>query len=223
MSDDQAWDDEAREQLRNQIRSTILGELRLAKRDHETILEICREAFIDEDCPEEEQDEFVDFAADELSRSVARLDAERANWPSETDCDRLDRVEDTLRERGIAFWQASPCCDSCTIDEFPYRHGVIDARFPGVRNTLRGYAFFIDQNMPEYLADGTVISLFLGYGWYPPDEPRVAPEVYEQHALEIAGEVYACLRDEGFEVNWDGSFRRKIGLKLNWQRREMLQ
>jgi hypothetical protein len=51
----------------------------------------------------------------------------------------------------------------------------------------------------------------------------MAPEAYKKNALAIAREVCECLRDEGFEVNWDGDFARKIGVSLNWQRRTMLE
>jgi hypothetical protein len=60
-------------------------------------------------------------------------------------------------------------------------------------------------------------------GWVSPDGSGVAPEVYEKNALAIADEVCKCLRDEGFEVDWDGNFARKIGLSLNWQRRTLLE
>jgi hypothetical protein len=41
--------------------------------------------------------------------------------------------------------------------------------------------------------------------------------------LARGGVVGLCLRDEGFEVNWDGDFARKIGVSLNWQRHTMLE
>ncbi len=222
MSDQQAWSDEKRESLRETLRWRILGELRLARRGHADVLQICREVYVPEDGPEGERDEFIQFAAQELNRTVARLASEMAAWPNETDCDRLDRVEAALRERGILLWQASPCCDTCTGAELPDRIELIDSRHPGFRDILRGYAFFIDQNVPEMLADSTQLSVYLGYGWFSSDDSDVPPEVYEKNALGIAREVCECLRSEGFEPDWGGSFSRKIGISLNWQRRSML-
>jgi len=73
------------------------------------------------------------------------------------------------------------------------------------------------------LSEGTDLSVYLGYGWISQDDLEVAPEAYEENALGIAQEVCRCLRDEGFEVDWDGTLARKIGLSLNWQRRTLLE
>lgn len=222
MSDGQNWDDESRESLRATLRRVILGELRLARHGHGEILEICRESYIQDECPQNEWDSLIHFAAEELDRAADQLATERATWPHETDCDRLDRVEVALRERGILLWQASPCCDTCTHGELPDRLDEIDRRDPGFRDRVRGYAFFIDQNLPDRLAEGTPLSVYLAYGWISPDSSEIAPDVYSKMALGIAREVCSCLRDEAFEADWDGDFSRKIGVSLNWQRRTML-
>jgi hypothetical protein len=223
MSDERVWNDKSRDDLRETLRWVILGELRLAKSDHEGILETCRAVYIQDECPERERDEIIQFASDQLNRAASQLAAEKATWPEETDCDRLDRVEAALRDQGILLWQASPCCDSCTGSELPDRIDVITGRYPGFRELVRGYTFFIDQNMPQMLADSTLLSVYLAYGWFSPDDSQLAPEDYKKNALGIAREVYECLRDEGFEVNWDGDFDRKIGVSVNWQRRTMLE
>jgi hypothetical protein len=222
MSNERVWNDDSRDHLRETLRSVILGELRLARRGHEDILEACREVYIQDECPAGDWDEFIQFAADELNRAATRLASENAAWPNETDCDRLDRVEGALRERGILLWQVSPCCDTCTWGELPDRIDVLNRRYPGFRESARGYAFFIDQNMPEMLAAGTRPSVYIGYGWFSTGNSKVAPEVYEKNALGIAREVCECLLNEGFEADWNGSFSRKIGVSLNWQRRAML-
>lgn len=223
MGNEQVWNDTARDKFRETLRSTILGELRLANRGHEEILAACRETYIQEECPEGEWNSFIQFAADELQRAAARLAAETATWPEETDCDRLDRVEAVLRERGIVLWQVSPCCDTCTLGELSERVDLISHRYPGFRDRLRGYAFFIDQNLPYMLAAGSNVSVYLGYGWYSPDGSEVPPETYEKKALAIAREVCECLRGEGFGPDWNGQINRKIGISLNWRRRSMLE
>jgi hypothetical protein len=223
MGNDETWNDESRQNLRESLRRVIVGNVRLARYSHDDILETCRESYIQDECPENERETFVDFAAEELRRAASVLASEQAKWPAETDCDQLDRVEMALRKRGILLWQVSPCCDTCTRGELSERINVIDRRDPGFRHRLRGYAFFIDQNMPEMLSEGTDLSVYLGYGWISPDDSEVAPEAYEKNALAIAQEVCQCLREEGFEVDWDGTLARKIGLSLNWQRRTLLE
>ena len=223
MNEEADWNDKAREELRESLARFVRGELRLARRNRDDILQSCYEIHILDDCPECEQDAFRKEAAAAYDRFAAELAIERAGWPSETDCDRLDRVEAALRERGILLWQVSPCCDTCTCGELPDRFEVIDHRFPGFRDRLRGYAFFIDQNMPHDLCDDSHVSLYLGYGWISQDDSEIADDVYQENALGIAREVCQCLRDEGFEADWNGDIQRKIGLSVNWQRRTLLE
>jgi hypothetical protein len=223
MSKTEAWNEKARNDLRSTLQSIILGEVRLAKRDPQDIVEFCHEVYIEDECPESERSIFLDFAAAELKRAEALLESEKAAWPKETDCDRLDRVEGVLRDRGILFWQVSPCCDTCTVAELGDRIDVLAARYPGFRDKVRGYAFFIDQNLPEELSANTKLSVFLAYGWFSPNDSKVAPDVYRKNALGIAREVCECLRGEGFDVDWNGDFSRKIGISLHWQRRTILE
>lgn len=223
MSKPSAWDDKSRENLRKRLRSIILGELRLSKESPKSILETCRDVYIQGECPEKEQDKFIQFATEVLERTAATLAAEQKTWPKQTDCDRLDRVEAALRDKGILLWQASPCCDTCTGGDLPDRIDVVARRHPGFRKLLRGYAFFIDQSLPDELAESTTISLYLAYGWFPPDDKEPSPELYEKNALAIANEVCQCLRRERFKILWDGSFSKKIGFTLNWQRRTLLE
>lgn len=223
MTNEQNWKDESRDELRATLRSVIVGKLRLANETYEEILEACRETYIQEECPAGEWDTFFQFASDELNLAAAALAAEKTAWPKVTDCDRLDRVETALRDRGILLWQVSPCCDNCTLSELAERIDVVDGRHPGFRDRLRGYAFFIDQNMPYFLAKGGDLSIYLGYGWFSPDGSEAAREIYEKNAIDVAQEVCQCLRDEGFEPDWNGELNRKIRISLNWQRRTMLE
>lgn len=217
------FDESSRKNLRESLSNLVRGEVRLARADHEDILRQCQDVCDGEECPESEQSGFIQFATDELEKAAALLAAEQASWPRETDCDRLDRVEASLRDRGILLWQASPCCDTCTSSELPERADWIAQRHPGFRDRLRGYAFFIDQNLPDSLAESTQVSVYLGYGWVPPgDGPEVAKEAYEKQALGIAHEICNCFRDHGFEPDWDGNFARKIGVSFDWKRRTML-
>ncbi|EAQ77074.1 DUF6891 domain-containing protein [Blastopirellula marina] len=222
MSQNNDWNDASRAELRATIRNFILGELRLKRLAPEDLLDSCCASIIEEESPAEEEADFEQFAEEEVERIKTELQSEEATWPAETDCDRLDRVELELRKRGILLWQVSPCCDTCTVSEISLRIDAIELREPGFKDQVRGYSFFIDQNMPESLAETTETSVYLGYGWLSPADSKDAADDYETNALGIAREVEGCLRDEGFEVNWDGSFSRKIGLALNWRRRNLL-
>lgn len=216
------WNDASRQELRETLRSAIVGEVRLAKNGRDDVLAMCREVHMPDACPESERESFDRFAADEFDRIAAAHAADLAASLDETDCDRLDRVELALRDRGILLWQASPCCDTCTWGELPDRIDVIESRCPGFAARIGGYAFFIDQNLPERLAEDSRVSVWFAYGWFSPDGVEVPPKEYEVKALGIAQEVCECLRAEGLEVDWDGDFDCKIGVALNWQRRTPL-
>jgi hypothetical protein len=221
MPSDPTWNDESRAALRQSLHTAVRGNLRLAKWDHETILEDCREIHIQAACPDEEREGFVQFVIDELDRETERLVADQVDWPAETDCDRLDRVEQALLDRNIILWQASPCCDSCTMSELSDRVALLEEERPGLGDRCRGYAFFIDQDLPEELADATQLTVYLSYGWII-REDKVPPAVYRKHAIGIAQEVCQCLKDEAFKPAWNGDLNEKITLALNWQRRTRL-
>lgn len=223
MSEAKHWDENSREDLRAAIRSCVMGEVRLAKTDQDDILDFCREVYIADVCPEEELDTFVRFAMEELEKAVAVHEKDQAAWPAETDADSLDKAEAALLERGILLWQASTCCDTCTRAEVSDRIGEIERRHPGTEDKIRGYAFFIDQNMADMLADDIRITVYLGYGWLSAEGKDVDHDTYERNSLGIAKDVCDCLREFGFEPDWDGNLSRKIGITLNWQRRTMLQ
>ena len=223
MTGDDSWNDEARDDLRGDLREAVRGELRLYKNTPDEIIEYCREVHIDDECPESERSEFLQFAKSQLADAASALAAEQEKWPDVTDCDRLDKAEQALREAGLLLWQASPCCDTCSGAELPDRIDAIESRHPGFRKKLRGYAFFHDQGLPEMLAEGSEISVYLAYGWFSPDDSDVAPEVYEEKALAVAAEVCEQLRAQGLTVDWEGDFSKKIGLSLDWRRRAPLE
>ncbi len=223
MNKPEEWNEEKRTELRSNLSMAIIGQLRMAKLGHEDIVEYCNDVYLEDGCPESERISFTKFVQDNLAEQARLLAIEQASWPSVTDCDRMDKVEANLRQQGILFWQASVCCDTCTIGEMPDRLNEIDERFPGFYDRARGYAFFIDQTIPESLASSTKLSVYLGYGWLNPDDEKTDEDIYQQHALAIAHEVCNALRAEGFEVDWNGDFARKIGVTLNWQRRKLLE
>jgi|GEM_PF-6220481 len=222
MNDERVGTEKARDDLRETLRSVILGEVRLRKRGHDDIVEICRETYIQEVCPQCEWETFIRLTSDEIKQAVTQFAAEKGEWPEVTDCDRLDRVEAKSRDRGILFWQASSCCDTCTRSELGDRMEMINCRHPGFLEIVCGYAFFVDQNLPGMLAEDPSLSFFICYGWFPKERPQATPEELKSNTLEIGRNVCECLKSEGFEVDWDGDVQNRIGLSIKWQRRTML-
>lgn len=219
MSEDKNWGDASREDLRKTIQQMVLGEIRLANSTNEDIAQNIREVFVEDECPEEEWAVFSEFTDNELKKALTLYSLEQEKWPVETDCDRLNRAEDELRDSGILLWQVSPCCDTCSNSELPDRIDAVNQEYPGFREKVRGYAFFIDQNMADMLSESTEISIYLAYGWFPADGESVSQNDYENNAIKIGNEVCKILIKQGLKPNWDGDLKKKIGLSLSWQRR----
>ena len=89
MSEDSTWNDTMREDLRESLCNRVVGEVRLAKSNHDDIIQLCREVYIDDECPQNERDVFIRFAKDELEKVATRHSMEQTAWPPQTDCDRL--------------------------------------------------------------------------------------------------------------------------------------
>lgn len=214
-------DPREREALRESLATFVVGEVRLAKNSDETILDFCGERIQDE-FPPEETGATLEWATERLQNARRQHASESNAWPETTDCDRLDRAESALLDDGILLWQASPCCDNCTLAELPDRLAWLEEQHPGFSARMQGYAFFLDQNMPEELGEGTQIAVLLGYGWKPAKGETPDDETYQKHAVRIGQQVRKRLEEQNLPVDWDGSLSKKMGLSLDWKRRGSL-
>lgn len=216
MSDDD-WNDESRDSLREVLREAVRGEVRLRRKDPDQIAADLRDR-IEDEAPEGEWGGFSDYARTEVARASEQLAAEQVSWPDRTDCDRLDAAQATMLENGIVFWQASPCCDNCTLAELSDHIDDLERQRPGTRERVKGYAFFHDQHLPEQLAASADLHVFVGYGWSRADDDT-SQQTYEREATTIGHEVVGHLREAGLRVDWNGDLSRKIDLSVVWQRR----
>lgn len=217
---EEEWNEELRNEMLETVSAYILGELKLAKRDDEEILEVAVDR-VSDDIPEEETPAFREYAKERLPALRVEFQAEQASWPEVTDCDRLDDVQDELQEDGILLWQASPCCDTCSHSELPDRIDAIEEEDPGFRDRCRGYAFFHDQALADDLLEDSHLQVYLSYGWFC-DEGRVTQDEYRKQALAIGEEVRDALETAGLQVVWDGDLSKKILLHIDWKRRTRL-
>lgn len=169
---------------------------------------------------EEIVDLCIDLAADETDiepKELEHLAAERvksfsdqhvlveASWVGETDCDRLDRVFADLEAAGIICRQNFSCCGNCGSGE------ILDemeaAREEG--RLVRGYVFYHSQDT-DAACDGH--GVYLAFGSY---------ERSKKGALLIASEVSEALRQNGFNVEWEGTISKRILVNLEWKRRRV--
>lgn len=152
-----------------------------------------------------------DYDADELRPHAKRLTREQiqehlqeqAAWPAQTDCDRLDAAFSELERAGIVARQDFSCCGTCGAGEIWDEMETVSRR----GQPVRGYTFYHMQDT-EAAVDGR--GVYLGYG---------AVLKGESPALEIAREIVATIQHHGLTVEWDGTWRTRILVRVDWKRR----
>jgi hypothetical protein len=131
---------------------------------------------------------------------------DQAAWPDRTDCDRLDEAFAELETRGIVCRQNFSCCGNCGSGEiWGEMRQVEESGHP-----VRGYAFYHMQDTESGVECG---HLYLGYG---------AKDEGEHAALAVAQEIIEVLSAHGLTTNWNGSWRQRIGVTIDWKRRRPL-
>lgn len=158
-----------------------------------------------------DEDVFESDGEDEvwLGRAVARefrkkREAERG-WPAITNCDRLDRVFESLQGRGILTRHR---CGLTIQDGLDVIEGLY-AEAGGKRSGLTGYCFYHLQDMEGAMeGDG---GLWLAFGSFFPSR---------KGAVAVGQLVREEFERVGFPVKWDGTAESRIYLKgFRWQRR----
>ena len=148
---------------------------------------------------------------DELLAQVERLTREaleahfleQANWPAKTDCDRLVAAFSDLEQAGIVARENFSCCCNCGSSEI--WDEVKNVEEDGQQ--VRGFTFFHMQDT-ERAVEGQ--GVYLSYG---------AVKEGEAPALEIARKVATTIQRHGLVVDWDGTWNKRIGVRLDWKRK----
>ncbi len=132
-----------------------------------------------------------------------KREAER-DWPEVTNCDRLDRVFEALRGRGIL---ARHRCGLTIQDGVDVVWGLYKEE-GGKRSGLIGYCFYHLQDMEAAMwGDG----MWLAFGSF----SRSA-----EHGVEIGHLIREEFERAGFAVEWDVTIKSRPFLKgFRWQRR----
>ena len=143
------------------------------------------------------------YAAKLTREVIAAHKEEQASWPKTTDCDRLDSAFAALERAGVVSRQDFSCCGNCGLGEI--RDEMDRAAQSGT--PVRGYVFYHKQDT-EAAVEGNC--LYLSYG---------AVQQGEAAAVEIGREIAASLKQQGLQVNWNESWTKRIGVRLDWKRR----
>lgn len=179
----------ARESLRREVSVAVAG-----FDDRDTIVDRIRE-WVDDTPDLEGESVDVEGIVDAALEALRR---EEATWPPRTDNDRLDLAFAALRKDGILALQNYWCCQTCASG----------AAFEEMTDGgFRGYVYFHEQD-----TDGAIDGegLYLAFG---------ADEDTEDAAIGVAGVAAARLRLHDLEVEWDGSYAKRLFVRMKWQRR----
>jgi hypothetical protein len=168
--------------------------------------------------PEEIVDSAVDVlsegeGSEKLQHEAKRITAEciqqhlteQANWPSLTDCDRLDNAFSELESLGIISRQNFTCCGTCGTAEIRDEIGsAIDSGRPA-----HGYTFYHMQDT-ESAVEGH--GLYLNYG---------STIDSESAAVAVGHQIVEVLKRHNLDTDWDGSLKNRISVSLDWKRRRI--
>lgn len=164
--------------------------------------------FYDSRAANECLDDMLDGDVDEtmlrelIAQELEKKRVQEKDWPSQTDCDRLDAVFADLNDAMVIALQNA----GYTTDDGHDDVGEIYAKQPD--GTYRGYCFYHGQDMEKAVA-GHGIMLAFG-DMRDTDEGKAA----------IAELIVHTLQRHGFVTEWNGSVRTKINVPhIHWQRR----
>lgn len=157
---------------------------------------------IDSFCDVHDPDEIKTFAeplTDELLREHAAM---QTHWSHPTDCDRLSEAFAELNRASIIARQNFWCCQTCGI-------AAVEDELKKVRGA-KGYVFFHEQDTESAVRTGT---MYLSCG---------SVNAKKESIVQIGHEIVKVLTQHGFDVHWDGDFKRRILINhLDWKRRRM--
>ena len=150
------------------------------------------------DIVEEEGDEKRGLSiADREFRLKAQ---EEATWPALTDCDRVDRAFERLRDQGIVALHYAGYTMSDGLDDVAQVAAESSGRF-------WGYCFYHGQDVERAVASG---DLWVAFGDLSEGDER---------KVEAGQAVLAALRSSGLTAKWDGDPEKRIHVSLQWKRR----
>jgi hypothetical protein len=142
-------------------------------------------------------DALLDRIDDLIAKTVEAKAGEQEAWTGLTDCDRLDAAFAELEASGIVCRQNWTCCQTCGLAEIGEE----------LEPVSRGYVFYHQQDTDRVVEDGV---LLLAYG--------ACSDVKEEQ-LAVANEIARTVRENGLQVDWDGSLEKRIMVRVDWKKR----
>jgi hypothetical protein len=146
-----------------------------------------------------------DEVASALDRAFEQFEIEKATWPRETDCDRLDRAFEAITQRRIIALHNAGYTQDEGYEEVQEAYCDVEDE-----DQIIGYCFYHGQDLERAVQGG---GLYLAFG---PAEPKDE----ESQGPAIGRIICDELDRAGLHVEWNGSFKQRIFIpNIRWQRR----
>jgi hypothetical protein len=188
--------DNRREEARDSIRYRVWSGYYDADEVFDSIID---DVWFDSD------DEDDKWLRTEIQREFQKKRKAERSWPAVTNCDRLDRVFESLRSQGVLTRHRCGLTIQDGLDVIDQLH----AEAGGKRSGLAGYCFYHLQDMEAAMWGD--VGLWVAFGSFPPNRPRT---------VAIGQLVREEFERAGFMVEWDGTADSRLLLKgFRWQRR----
>jgi hypothetical protein len=183
--------------------ANVLEEISIAVRggfdDRDRIIEV----FSEERYEPGELDENELAAA--VDRAIRQHENEKLGWPSVTDCDRLAVAFSRLNAKGIIAIHNAGYTQSDGYDDVRQMHD----EHPD-KDAVAGYCYYHGQDLKRAVQGR---GLYLCFG-------PIDPENEQTEGPRIGAVIASELEINGFSVEWDGSFSKRIFIPtFDWKNR----
>lgn len=138
-----------------------------------------------------------------LAEAMEEQRRRETEWPAVTDWDRFDAAFAALEENGIVCRHNFSCCGTCAA-------GEIWDEIKAERDKGREIVGCAHYNVQDTDSAVEGYGVYLSYG---------SVLEGERAAVSIGHEIAEAMRGQGLGVGWDGTWAKRIFVKMEWQRR----
>ena len=140
----------------------------------------------------------------EIKIRLKKHKKESLTWKKPTDFDRLVKAFDQLSKQKIVSLHRAGYTKQDAYDEC--MHVIKKLKKKGI--DAKGYCYYHTQDLERAISDSKM--LFIGFDSFNGDEKL---------ATEIANTIVSVLKENNFEVKWNGSLETRIEIhNINWQK-----
>ena len=162
------------------------------------LLETISEMFYDE------KDFDESWLKNEIEIRLKKHQSESLNWEKPTDFERLVKSFDELNKNKIVSLHRA----GYTRQDGENDCSEIIDELKNIGIYAKGYCYYHTQDLERAIGESKI--LFIGYDSYNRDDKL---------ALEVAEKIVEVLKENGFNVKWNGSLETRIEiLDINWKK-----